>query len=165
VVAVAMPCAVTVAIVAACDVVVAVPVVVPHVVVVAVITPRVVSRSRSWCRVVPRECGEWTEKVGFSRKRKEKTYEQREASASTVTQCMQPRVARRCGACSHEWHGDVVRTCRDKARRACQHLHASSLSSRSVVGPSGPSREKATVSVSKECGGLAANEEVSQKKE
>ena len=37
--------------------------------------------------------GEWTEKEGVSRKRKKKTYEQREASASTVTQCMQPRVA------------------------------------------------------------------------
>ena len=34
-----------------------------------------------------------------------------------------------------------------------------------VVGPSGPSREKVTVSVGKECGGLAENEEVSKKNE
>ena len=73
-------------------------------------------------------------------------------------------MAWRRSACSHEWHSDVARACRDKARRACQRLHASSLSSRSVVGPSGPSREKVTVSIGKECGSLAANEEVSKKK-
>jgi len=43
--------------------------------------------------MVPQECGEWTEKEGVSRKRKKKTYEQREASASMVTQCMQLQVA------------------------------------------------------------------------
>ncbi len=47
-------------------------------------------------------------------------------------------------------------------RGACQHLHASSLTLQLVVGPSGPSREKVTMSVGKECGGLAANEEVSK---
>jgi len=52
--------------------------------------------------------------------------------------------------------------CRDKVRGACQHLHASSLTLQLVVGPSGPSREKVTMSVGKECGGLAANEEVSK---
>ncbi len=49
-------------------------------------------------------------------------------------------------------------------RGACQRLHALLLMLRSVVGPSGPSREKATMSVGKECSGLAANEEVSKKK-
>jgi hypothetical protein len=34
-----------------------------------------------------------------------------------------------------------------------------------VVGPSGPSREKVTMSIGKECGGLAENEEVSKKNE
>ncbi len=58
----------------------------------------------------------------------------------------------------------MVRACRDKARGACQHLHVSSPTSRLVVGSSGPLREKATVSVGKECGGLAANEEVSKNK-
>ncbi len=33
-----------------------------------------------------------------------------------------------------------------------------------IVGPSGPSREKVTISISKEYGGLAANEKVSKKK-
>jgi hypothetical protein len=66
--------------------------------------------------------------------------------------------------CSREWHANAAHACRDKVRGACQRLHASSPTSRSIVGPSGPSREKATVSVGKECGGLAANEEVSQKK-
>jgi hypothetical protein len=66
--------------------------------------------------------------------------------------------------CSREWHADAAHTCRDKVRGACQRLHASPPTSWSIVGPSGPSREKATMSISKECSGLAANEEVSQKK-
>jgi hypothetical protein len=66
--------------------------------------------------------------------------------------------------CSHEWHGDAACVCRNKVRGACQHLHASSPTLWLIVGSSGPSREKVTMSISKECGGLAANEEVSQTK-
>ncbi len=84
---------VMVTIVVACEVVVAVMVIVLHVVVVTVVTPHVVSWLQLLCCVVPQEYGEWTEKEGVSRKRKKKTYKQREASTSMVTQCMQPRVA------------------------------------------------------------------------
>jgi hypothetical protein len=44
-------------------------------------------RHAAWCH---KSVVSGLKKVGVSRKRKKKTYEQREASASTVTQCMQP---------------------------------------------------------------------------
>jgi hypothetical protein len=129
-----------VAIVVGCEVVVAVIVVVPHVVVVTVV-------HHVWCRGHDRHAAWCCESVVSGLKKRELAEKEK-----------------RKLTCSREWHGDAACACRDKVRGACQCLHVSSLTSRLIVGPSGPSREKATMSVGKECGGLAANEEVSQKK-
>jgi hypothetical protein len=49
-----------------------------------------------------------------------------------------------------EAHSDAARASAETRQGACQCRHASSLSTQSVVGPGGPSREKAAMSVGKE---------------
>jgi hypothetical protein len=131
---------VTVTIVMVCEVVVTVVVIVLHVVVVAVV-------HHMWCHGHDCHATWCCESVVSGLKKRELAEKEK-----------------RKLTCSHEWHGDMVHMCRDKVRGACQCLHVSSLTLWSIVGPSGPLREKVTVSIGKECSGLAANEEVSQKK-
>jgi hypothetical protein len=47
-------------------------------------------------------------------------------------------------------HGNTACASAETRQGACQHCHASLLLMQLVVGPGGPSREKAVVSVGKE---------------